>query len=122
MHEKIKGVVDVVRRETELTLRFSLDVVTIGVHGQTVMMLKEKSAAAGIEHVVGADRILDDRHHRPFARRRRPQEIAFAGVQSMQVPGPAGMEKFLIVVEIETIEVRALAPGRLLDAQYLSTP
>jgi hypothetical protein len=40
----------------------------------------------------------------------------------MQVPGPACMKKFLVVVEIEAIEVRALAPGRLLDAQHLTTP
>src|SRR6202035_230595 len=96
--------------------------VAMGVHGQAVMMFKEESAAAGIKDIVGTDCILNDRHHRSFTRGRRPQEIALARVQSVQVPGPSGMEEFLVVVEIEAIEVRALAPGRLLDPKHLTPP
>jgi hypothetical protein len=32
------------------------------------------------------------------------------------------MEKFLVIVEIEAIEISALAPARLLDPQHLTPP
>src|SRR5215211_4477183 len=84
------------------------------------MIFEEEGAAARIEHVVGADRVLDDVHHRPLPRRRGPQEMAFCRMEPVQVAGTAGVEELLVVVKIEAIEVGALAAFDLFDAQHLT--
>ena len=116
VHEEIERVVHVVRGEPELALRLRLDVVAVGVNGQAVLVLEQEAAASRIEHVVRADRIGDDRHHRPLARGRRPQEIAYGRVEAVQVTRTAGVEELLVVMEIEAVEVGALPADNLLDA------
>ena len=68
------------------------------------------------------DGILDDRHHRPLARRRRPQEVALGRMQPVQVARAPGVEELLVVVQIEAVEVGALPAVDLLDAQNLPAP
>ena len=48
--------------------------------------------------------------------------MALGRMQAVQVAGPAGVEEFLVVVEIEAVEVGALAAFGLLDAQDLAVP
>ena len=69
VHPEVEGVVNVVRCETILALSFSLDIVTVGVHGVSVVKLIEKGSAAGIVDVVRSHRISDNRIHRPLAGR-----------------------------------------------------
>jgi hypothetical protein len=117
--KKLK-VVDVVGREAVFALCFSLDVVAVGVHRQPVVILEQVAAAARIKDVIGADRVGDDCHHRPLARRRRPRKIALRGMQAVQVAGAAGVEELLVVMQIEAVEIGALAADHLLDAQDLA--
>jgi hypothetical protein len=91
-------------------------------HGQAVLVLEKKCAASWIENVIGADRVLDDRHHRSLARRRRPEKVALGRMQTMEMARPSGMKELLIVMKIKAVEIRALTAAGLSNSQDLPSP
>src|ERR1700730_9550444 len=119
-HEQVEGIVDVIRRQAVFPLRLGLDVMAIGVHGKTVGSLVDVGAAARKQHVVPADAIFENVEHRALARRRRPHEGAGGRMKAVHRAGAAAMHELLVVVQVEAIEIGALAAFDLLDAQDLS--
>src|ERR1700676_943532 len=119
-HEQIEGIMHVVRRQSVFALCLGLDVVTIGVHGEAVRGFVDVGAAAWEQHVVAADRVLENVKHRPLARRRRPHEGAGGRMKAVHRACTAAMHEFLVVVQVEAVEIGALAALDLLDAQDLS--
>src|SRR5260370_11667817 len=119
-HEQVEGIVHVVRRQAVFALRFGLDVVAIGVHSKTVSGLIDVSAAARKQYVVAPDSIFENVKHRPFARRCRPHEGAGGRMKAVHRAGAAAMHELLVVMQVEAIEIGALAALDLLDAQDLS--
>src|SRR5260370_5916202 len=119
-HEQVEGIVHVVRRQAVFALRLSLDVVAIGVHSKTVSGLRDVSAAARNQYVVAADSILENVKHRPLARRCRPHKSAGGRMKAVHRAGAAAMHELLVVMQVEAIEIGALAALDLLDAQDLS--
>jgi len=51
--------------------------------------------------------------------RRRPHEGTFGGVKAVHGAGAAAMHELLVVMQVEGVEVGALAAFDLLDAQDL---
>src|SRR5260370_3628393 len=119
-HEQVEGIVHVVRRQAVFALRFGLDVVAIGVHSKTVSGLIDVSAAARKQYVVAPDSIFENVKHRPFARRCRPHEGAGGRMEAVPGARAAAMHDLLVVMQVEAIEIGALAALDLLDAQDLS--
>ena len=111
----------VVGSEAVFPLRFSLDVLAVGMNVETVGALVEISAAPRKEHVVAPVGILEDEHHGAFARRPGPEKRPLGWVKAVHRAGAAAMHEFLVVVEIEAVEVDALAALDLLDAQDLTS-
>src|SRR5258708_9673250 len=119
-HEQVEGIVHVVRRQAVFALRFGLDVVAIGVHSKTVRGILEVSDAARKQYVVAPDSIFENVKHRPFARRCRPHEGAGGRMKAVHRAGAAAMHELLVIMQVEAIEIGALAALDLLDAQDLS--
>src|SRR6202022_606446 len=57
---------------------------------------------------------------RPLARRARPHEGAFGRMKAVHGAGTAAMHELLVVMQIEAIEIGALAPFDLLDPPDLA--
>src|SRR5258706_4517582 len=119
-HEQVEGIVHVIRRQAVFALRLGLDVMAIGVHGEAVRGFVHVSAAAWKQHVVPAHGVFENIEHRTLARRCRPHEGAGGRMKAVHGAGAAAMHEFLVVMQIEAIEVGALAAFDLLDAQDLS--
>ncbi len=118
-HEQIEGIVDVVGRQPVFALRLGLGVVAIGVHRKAVGCFIDIGAAAGKQHVVAADGVLENVEHRAFARRRRPHEGALGRVEAVHRARAPAMHELLVVVQVEAVEIGALAAFDLRDAQDL---
>src|SRR6185437_10733693 len=58
--------------------------------------------------------------HDAIARRRRPQMVALGRVEPVHVAGPAAVKELLIIVQVEGIEIQALALADLFNAQHLA--
>src|ERR1700722_12154638 len=110
----------VVRRQPVFALRLGLDIVTIGVHRKAVRRLVDIGAATGKQHVVAPDSVFQNIEHGALARRRRPHERPFGGMKAVHRAGAPAMHELLVVMQVEIIEVGALAAFGLLDAQDLS--
>ena len=110
----------VVRRQPVFALRLGLDVVAIGVHRKAVRRLVDIGAATGKQHVVAPDGVFQNIEHGALARRRRPHERSCRGVKAMHRAGAPAMHELLVVMQIEAVEVGALAAFGLLDAQDLA--
>src|SRR5450631_850913 len=119
-HEQVEGIMHVIGRQAVFALRLGLDVVAIGVHGKAVSRLVHISAAARKQYVVAADGIFQNIEHRALARRRRPHESAGGRVKAVHRAGAAAMHELLVVMQVEAVEVGALAAFDLLDAQDLT--
>ena len=119
VHEEVEAVVHVVGRETVFALRLGLNVMTIGMGVESVSALVEIGAAARKQHVVAPDRILENVHERPLTRRLRPQEGALGRIEAVHCASAAAMHEFLVVMQVEAIEVDALQAFDLLDAKDL---
>src|SRR5260221_5857805 len=89
-------------------------------HREAIRRLIDVGAAAGKQHVVAADRVLEKVEHRALARRRRPHEGALGGVETMHRAGPPAMHELLVVMQVEAVEIGALTALDLLDAQDLA--
>src|ERR1700738_3893732 len=118
-HEQVEGIVYVIRRQAVFALRLGLDVVAIGVHGEAIGGLVNVSAAARKQHVVPADGIFENVEHRTFAGRGRPHEGAGGRMKAVHRAGAAAMHELLVVMQVEAIEIGALAAFDLLNAQDL---
>src|ERR1700736_2281324 len=118
-HEQVEGIMHVIRRQAVFALRLGLDVMAIGVHGKAVGSLVDVGTAARKQHVVAADGVFENVEHRALARRRRPHEGAGGRMKAVHRAGAAAMHELLVVVQVEAIEIGALAAFDLLDAQDL---
>src|SRR5262249_54519683 len=106
--------------EPILALRLRLNVVTIGMHVEAIGAFVDIGAAAWKQHIVAAVGILKNVHHRPLTRRRRPHEGAARRVEAVHCTGAAAMHELLVVVQVEAVEVDALATVNLFDAKNLA--
>src|SRR6202043_2911660 len=66
-----------------------------------------------------ADGVFENVEHGAFARRCRPHEGAGGRMKAVYCAGAAAMHELLVVMQVETIEVGALAAFDLLDPQDL---
>src|SRR5271170_535790 len=119
-HEQIEAVVDVVRRQPIFALGLGLDVVAIGVRVEAIGALVDIGAATRKQHVVAADRILQDIEQRALARGRRPEKRSFGWMEAMDGAGASAMHELFVVMQIEAIEIDALQALDLFDAQDLT--
>src|SRR3984957_3221483 len=109
----------VVRRQPVFALRLGLDVMAIGVHRKAVGRLVDIGAATGKQHVVAPHRVFQNIEHGALARGRRPHESAFGRMKAVHGAGAPAMHELLVVMQVETVEVGALAAFGLFDAQDL---
>jgi hypothetical protein len=87
------------------------------VAGHAVGGFVQIGAAAREQDVVAVGGVLEDVEDRLFARRRRPDELPRGRVYTVEVARPPGVQMLLAVVQVEGVEVDALAALDLLDAR-----